>query len=94
MVNGELALAGRREERAQLDLSMYILYNSTENADNTLASRNGRNKDGGCTHVGVHLNRKGGKGSKGTLKEHQNRLKSLKGTWNSCKAHSPDILSP
>ena len=30
---------------------MYILYNSTENADNTLASRNGRNKDGGCTHV-------------------------------------------
>ena len=34
------------------------------------------------------------KGSKGTLKAHQNGLKSLKGTWNSCKAHSPDILSP
>ena len=65
MVNGELALAGRREERAQLDLSMYILYNSTENADNTLASRNGRNKDGGCTHVVAFDSPVAGIGGKG-----------------------------
>ena len=46
------------------------------------------------TNLGVHLNGKGSKGSKGTSKAHQNEHELHQGTWNSCKAHPPDILSP